>query len=114
MCMINCCVYNRSVNKTLFSWKILSIDEPGISVEQYFERKVFQEIQNVKNPPKELELESAFLGRSKDSLDRIELSLVLEIAASLFGHFLKYHVCVPDRPPVTPTVNAFSVMMYNS
>lgn len=48
------------------------------------------------------------------TLDRIELSLVLETAASLFGPFLKYHVCVPDQPPVTPTVNAFSVMMYNS
>ena len=54
MCMINCCMYNRSVNNTLFPWKILSVDEPGTSVEQYFERKVFQEIQNVDNPPKEL------------------------------------------------------------
>ena len=37
----------------------------GTSIEQYFKRKVFQDIQNVKNPPKELELESAFLGRRK-------------------------------------------------
>ena len=70
MCMINCCVYNRSVSKTLFPWKILSVDEPGTSVEQYFKRKVFQEIQNVENPPKELKLESAFLGRSKDTCER--------------------------------------------
>ena len=114
MCMINCCMYNRSVNKTLFPWKFLSVDEAEISVKQHFERKVFQEIQNVENLPNELKVESAFFGRSKDSLDRIELSLVLETAASLFGPFLKYHVHVPDRPPLIPTVNAFSVLMYNS
>ena len=47
-------------------------------------------------------------------MDRIELSLVLETAASLFGPLLKYHICVPDRHPVAPTMNAFSILMYNS
>ena len=41
---LNCCVYNRTVNKTLFLGKILSLDEPETSVEQYFERKIVQEI----------------------------------------------------------------------
>lgn len=115
-CMVNCFVYNRSANKILFPWKILSVDEPGTSVEQYFERKVFQEIRNnIENPPELVELDSAFLGRNKDSLDRIDLSLPLERAASVFGPFLKYHVSVPDCcRRDRPVVNAFSVLMYNS
>ncbi len=49
MCMINCCVYNRSVNRTLFPWRILSINEPGTTIEQYFEQRVFKEIEDPSN-----------------------------------------------------------------
>ena len=110
--MINCCVYNRSVNKTLLPWRIISIDEPGISVEQYFEQRVFKEIAD---SPQELQIDSAFLGKGKDSLDRIELSLVLERAAAVFGPFLKYHVSVLERSlPATHTTDAFAMMMRSS
>lgn len=93
MCMVNCSVYDRVENKTIFPWKILCIDQPGSTVEQFFDESVSQKIENA---PKELELESVFLGKSKDSLDRIEVSLVLEEAVSSFGHFLKYHVRLSD------------------
>ena len=93
MCMVNCCVLNRTVGKILFPWKILAVDEPGATVEQYLKSKVFEEIRNsIENLP-DVELDSAFIGKNKDSLDKIELTLPLERAASVFGPFLKYRVC---------------------
>ena len=61
--MVNCCVLNRSANKTLLPWKILSVYEPGASVEQYFKCKVFEEIRSsIESPPDLVELDSAFIG----------------------------------------------------
>lgn len=112
--MINCCVFNRSVNRTLVPWRILSIQQPGITVKEYFERKLSREIQSTSDSSFELELESAYIGKNKTSLDRIEVSLELETAASIFGPFIKYHVIVPDTPPQPARVNAFSLMMSSS
>ena len=113
MCMINCCVFDRSISKTLLPWRILAVENPGTSVEQFFEQKILQEVEKiVQNPLNAVELESAFIGRSKDSLDRIELSLELERAAAIFGPFLKYHV--REQPQQAPSRNAFSIMMQTS
>ena len=89
--IINCSVYNRSVNKTLFPWKILSVDELGINVEQYYKRKVFQEIYRTsKIHPRSMNSSQHFLEEARIRWTE-----------------LKYHVCVPDRPSVAPTMNAF-------
>ena len=92
MCMINCCVYNRSVNRTLFPWRILSINEPGTTIEQYFEQRVFKEIED---PPQELQ--------------------TITGAVAVFGPFLKYHVSVVEQPlPATQATDAFAMMMRSS
>ena len=53
---------------------------------------------------------SAYLGKSKDSL---ELFLALDSAVALFGPFLRYHICSPQQQ--LPAVhNAFAVMIYYS
>ena len=67
-------------NKILFLWSILSTGESGVTVLQFYEQKVIQEL----NSPGEVELEAAFLGKSKESLDKIELSLSLDSAVPLF------------------------------
>ena len=108
MCLVNCCVVDGS-NKILFPWSILSTGESGVTVQQFYEQKVLQEL----NPPGEVELEAAFLGKSKESLDKIEPSLSLDSAVPLFGPFLRYHTrsseqvpppscdtCCADKPPI--------------
>ena len=40
----------------------------------------------------QLELSVAFLEKSKDSLDAVELSVSLDMAVQFFGCFLRYHV----------------------
>lgn len=56
--------------------------ESGVTVQQFYDEKVVSKLSG------EQKLESAYLGKSKDSLDSIELSLVLDSAVALFGPFL--------------------------
>ena len=57
-----------------------------------------------------MDLESAFLGKSKESLDKIQVSLSLDSAIHLFGPFLRYYTC--DRlQQLPPMHNAFTVLM---
>ena len=68
MCLVNCCVVNDTI-KILFPWSILSTRESGVTFQQLFEQKLIRDL----DFPEEVELEAAFSGKSKESLDRIEL-----------------------------------------
>ena len=65
-------------------------------MKQFYEEKVVKEL----NLPEEVELEAAFLGKSKELLDKIDLSLPLDSTISLFGPFLCYrtHSTEQDLP----------------
>ena len=108
MALVNCSVVNRTSNKTVLPWSILSAGESGITVQQFYDEKIVGQF----SVSDEMDLESAFLGKSKDSLDKIELSLSLDRAIQLFGPFLRYHTCdrIQQLPPVC---DAFSVLMSN-
>ena len=103
MVFVNCSVYNRSLSKTIFPWTIMSLGVPGITVQQFYSEKIFTSLQE--QPAK---LESAFLGKSKDSLDRVDLCLELDAVIPTFGPFLRYYTSDCQLPPV---VNAFTIMM---
>ena len=106
MVFVNCSVFNHSSNKTIFPWSIVSLGVPGITVQQFYHEKVLRCLEE----QSEQELESAFLGKSKDSLDRIELSLPLDAVIPTFDPFLRYYTA--DRlQQLPPVVNAFTVMM---
>ena len=89
MAPVNCSVVNHTSNKTVFPWSIMSARESGVTVQQFYNEHLLCKL---KEPP-EMELQSAFLGKSKDSLDKIELSLPLDSAIPLFGSFLCYDTC---------------------
>ena len=72
-----------------------STGESGVTVQHFYEQKVIQEL----NYPEELELEAAFLGKLKESLDKIELSLSLNSAIPLFGPFLRYRTHSSEQVP---------------
>ena len=75
MALVNCSVLCRTTNNLLYPWKILTV-LPGITVGQFFKECIRPEI-NKEN----LDLDGAFLDRSKDSLDRVELSAFRRISA---------------------------------
>ena len=106
MALVNCSVVNRTSNKTVLPWSILSAGESGITIQQFYAEKIVCKVHELN----EMDLESAFLGKSKESLDKIELSLSLDSAIHLFGPFLRYYTC--DRlQQLPPMRNAFTVLM---
>ena len=68
----------------------MSVTIPGVTLKQFYGEKVVCYIQQ--SSTSSYQLESAFLGQSKPSLDQIELSICLSTVISNYGGFLKYHV----------------------
>ena len=85
MALVNCSVLNRTSNKTVLPWSIMFV-ESGVTVPQFYDEKVVCKL------PDELHLESVGLGKSKDSLDKIEMSSA-DSAIHMFGPFLRYYPC---------------------
>ena len=61
MALVNCNVVNRTSNKTVLPWSILSA---GITVQQFYDEEIVQRF------PQPVDIEAAYLGRSKESLDK--------------------------------------------
>jgi len=76
---------------------ILQIGEPGRTVEQFFHDVAWAKIQSTSSTT--IELISAYLGRSKESLDEIELSIRLDLAVATYGGYLRY--VISTRTKVT-------------
>ena len=94
MSMINCSVFEWSTNQTLLPWCIMSVGESGVTVQQFYDEKIVFEVGKW-HVMDNIHLESAFLGKSKDSLDRIELSLPIDPAIQLFGPFFAIlYICM--------------------
>ena len=72
-------------------WKILQNGEPGRTVEQFFHDFVMAKVQVMSAMT--VELISAYLGRSKESLNEIELSIQLDLAPSTNGGYLRFAGC---------------------
>ena len=100
------CVFCRSRHSLLMPWKILQIGEPGRTVEQFFYDVALAKIQSTSSTT--IELISAYLGRSKESLDEIELSIQLDLAVATYGGYLRY---VISQLEPKQAVNAFTMLM---
>ena len=103
MALLDCSVLN---NHVLLPWSILPLSPSGVTTLQFFEDSIVKHLRDVTN----IELESAALGKSKESLDKIELSQCLESAVQLFGLYLRYymHNVIQATPPLP---NAFSILI---
>lgn len=99
MSLLNCSVFNHSSNKTAFHWCILSTGNARITVQQFYEDKIICELQK-QGVVNEMQLKFAFLGNSKDSLDRIHRWLSLDSAIHLFGPFFFYLTCDEHHEPL--------------
>ena len=100
MALINVTVVSEW--STLLPWKITSADLGKESIKEYYECTLSTGIDDAFN-----QLSKAFLGRSKDNLDLIELNVELQQAVSMFGHFLKFVVTkqIVDTPPSRSAVD---------
>ena len=78
MLLVNCSVLCRTSNKLIYPWKILTVENSGSTVSQFYEHVVLNDLQNVE--PGSLELSAAFIGRSKESVDAVALSVPISMA----------------------------------
>ena len=88
-------VFCRSRHSLVMPWKILQIGEPGRTVEQFFHDVAWEKIQSMCSTT--IKLISTHLGRSKESLDEIELSIRLDLAVASYGGYLRYVISQPER-----------------
>ena len=109
MALVNCSVYNVTTSKIALPWSIYSTEIPGVSVQEFYLAKLSCEVKR-KYPSDEAELDFASLGKSKELLDRIELTLPLDMAIQTFGPFLRYYLKSINNSQI-PVRNAFAIMM---
>ena len=102
-------VFCRSRHSLVMPWKILQIGEPGRTVEQFFHDVAWTKIQSTSSTT--IELISAYLGRSKESLDEIELSIRLDLAVATYGGYFRYVISQTERNEPKQAVNAFAMLM---
>ena len=89
--IVNCSVVRGG--RVVYPWKIHSITVPGISASKYYFDVIRPEISSKSDlTSEEFQLREAYLGKSKDKLDGIDLALPLDNAVAIFDHFLKYVV----------------------
>ena len=110
MALVNCSVYNPSEKCVVSPWKIMAVGASGRAIKQYFAEVVGKDVINSGHT---VELVGAFLGRSKEQLDEVDISVPLDMAVQYFGGFLRYHVssCGTPQEPQRSRVDAFQLMM---
>ena len=87
----------------------MRIGQPGRSIEQFYHDVASAKIQGTCTQG--ITLKSAYLSHSKDDLDKVELSVAIDEAVSLFGGFLCYITTQTSESQSEKNPNAFHVMM---
>jgi len=84
----------------------LSVGGSGKTLQQFFDEIIATKIEPT------VQLESASLGKSKNSLDQVDLSLPLDSTVELFGPFLWYYVKDNNIRKSSPRLrNTFEILM---
>ena len=87
----------------------MQIGNPGRTIEQYFHDVVAGHIDSSSRTC--VVLQDAFLGRSKDNLDQIDMGILLCLAVTSFGGYLRYVTSQRETPAEKSSRTAFEVMM---
>ena len=110
MSLVNVSIFCTTLHRLLLPWKILAIGSPGRTVEQFFHDVAAPLVQS--SSKSYMNLDKAFLGRSKDHLDEIDLQIVLDVAVCSFGAYVRYSTSQQSgQVEECMRVNAFHVMM---
>ena len=109
--LVNVQVYCSSLKRTLSPWQIMSPHPPDVSFSDFFEHTIAGMLE------KPCELESVYVGKSKDVLDKADKYLNLAQVVATFGSYVKLvtrepstdAATVPSKEKSQP-MNAFEVM----
>ena len=110
MALVNVCVYCLFLKTIILPWEIALVDPPDTSFLGFYEDRIRQKIQ-------ERELQKAYAGKSKDSLDLVNISLCMRDVISIFGPFVKFIVTPKSSgegqvsSSAVPVKNAFEVLL---
>ena len=117
MTLVNCAVVSHNSSRTILLWTVMPLEPSGYSVLGFYEAKLQQEVM-VKcdeepsgSHEQTVKLHSVFIGKSKELMDLIEVSVNLDRAVQMFGAYLKYCVVLVPSQPVTATKNAFTILI---
>ena len=107
--LVNCIVVSANQNKVIYPWKITHATEDNISIKEFF-------LRNIRNSLENCVLVKAYLGKSKDSLDLIDLDIDLKSSVNSFGPFIKFVVDNGGQESQVPSTvgvsgSAFQVLM---
>ena len=89
--MLNFTVYNRSDRRTLVPWRIHGVNPPDISFRGFYHNEATRFIEGGSSASR-LELQSTFVGASKESMDLVDSSLKAMDVISVFGPYTKFIV----------------------
>ena len=78
--------------KTLLPWTILKVDDQEQTISRFFTETVHPRISSDSNFQGNFELMSAQVGKDKNTLDLVDVTLPLVTVVNSFGPFLKYTV----------------------
>jgi hypothetical protein len=88
----------------------MKVPEPDFTFRVFFTQEVLQRIEKRDG----LQLQSAHVGRSKETLDHVELDLSVQAVVVSFGPFVKFRTTLssePSLPCVVISHNAFALLM---
>ena len=90
MALINWLVYCKSSKKTLVPWRISSVNLPKLTFHEYY----YEEAKNfvAEGDRRNRELDSVYVGKSKDECDGADINLSVLETCHLFGPYIKFFV----------------------
>ena len=94
MALVNACVYSSSERKTVLPWTIRSVDPPDSTFRRFYQ----DDISLLASQAENYDLQEAFVGSRKDSLDKVDCDLIMKDVTATFGPFVKFVVTIRKKP----------------
>ncbi len=84
MSIINYCVFCNTNKRSVLPWQICAVNPPSLTFRNFFLSEVLPQRGNS-------EIADVFVGKTKESLDRVNYELVIADVISVFGPFVKFN-----------------------
>jgi hypothetical protein len=85
MTIINYCVFCNTGKRSVVPWQICAVNPPSLTFRNFFLSEVLPQCGD------NCEIADVFVGKSKESLDRVNYELVIADVICVFGPFVKFN-----------------------